>query len=188
MKKTELINCPQWLLDADTENEDVDFDSYGILIWRGGNFRGGNFRGGNFLGGNFWGGNFWGGNFLAGDFRGGDFRGGNFRGGDFRGGDFRGGDFLGGNFLGGNFRGDKITRKPISIYGLEWPIIITEIKMQIGCQVHANDAWANFTDKEISRMHAKAADFWNTNKTFLLAICKNEMDAAALTKSKGEQK
>ena len=158
MKKTELANCPQWLLDADTENEDVDFDMYGILVWSSGNFRGGDFRGGNFLGG------------------------------DFRGGDFLGGDFWGGNFLGGNFRGDKITRKPISIYGLEWPIIITEIKMQIGCQVHANDAWANFTDKEISRMHAKAADFWNTNKTFLLAICKNEMDAAALTKSKGEQK
>ena len=126
MKKTELANCPQWLLDADTENEDVDFDMYGILVWSSG------------------------------------------------------------NFLGGHFWGDKITRKPISIYGLEWPIIITEIKMQIGCQVHANDAWANFTDKEISRMHAKAADFWNTNKTFLLAICKNEMDAAALTKSKGE--
>lgn len=55
MKKTELIGCPKWLLHSDTENEDVDFDEYGILIWRGGNFMGGNFRGGNFWSGNFMG-------------------------------------------------------------------------------------------------------------------------------------
>jgi len=55
MRKTELPNCPQWLLDANTENEDVYFNDYGVLIWRGGNFWGGDFLGGNFLGGNFWG-------------------------------------------------------------------------------------------------------------------------------------
>ena len=70
MKKTELKNCPQWLLDAETVNEDVDFDRYGILIWRGGYF-------------------------LGGEFRGGEFRGGEFLGGKFRGGEFRGGYFLG---------------------------------------------------------------------------------------------
>jgi len=36
MKKTELKNCPQWLLDADTLNEDVSFDKYGTLIWHSG--------------------------------------------------------------------------------------------------------------------------------------------------------
>lgn len=45
MKKTELKNCPQWLLDASTKNEDVDFDEYGFLIWSGVEFLGGYFRG-----------------------------------------------------------------------------------------------------------------------------------------------
>ena len=62
MRKTELTNCTQWLLDADTANEDVVIDD-GIVIWRGGDFRGGDFRGGDFRGGDFLGGNFLGGNF-----------------------------------------------------------------------------------------------------------------------------
>lgn len=56
MKKTELKNCPQWLLDAD-------------------DFLGGNFLGGNFLSGNFLGGDFLGGNFLSGDWIKGTVRG-----------------------------------------------------------------------------------------------------------------
>ena len=112
MRKTELKNCPKWLHDAETVNEDVDFDRYGILIWRGGyflggEFRGGEFRGGEFLGGEFLGGKFLGGKFLGGKFRGGEFRGGEFLGGEFLGGKFRGGEFLGGYFLGGEFLGGE---------------------------------------------------------------------------------
>ena len=50
MLKTELANCPQWLLDADTEDEDVYFNQFGILIWSSGDFLDGNFRGGDFRG------------------------------------------------------------------------------------------------------------------------------------------
>jgi len=89
MKISELVECPQWLLDAETSNADVEIKN-GWVIWNSGDFRGGDFLGGNFLGGNFRGGDFWGG----------DFRGGNFLGGNFRGGDFRGGNFLGGNVKG----------------------------------------------------------------------------------------
>lgn len=46
MRKTELANCPKWLLNADTYNEDVSIDKYGTLIWSGGEFRGGEFLGG----------------------------------------------------------------------------------------------------------------------------------------------
>ena len=70
MRKTDLANCPQWLLDADTGNEDVCFNDFGVLQWNSGDFWGGNFRGGNFCGGNFRGGNFCGGDFWGGDFRG----------------------------------------------------------------------------------------------------------------------
>ncbi|MDP4112885.1 MAG: hypothetical protein Q8924_12280 [Bacillota bacterium] len=155
MRKTELVNCPQWLLNATTENEDVDFDQYGILVWNGGDFLGGNFRGGDFLGGNF--------------------LGGNFRGGDFLGGNFWGGDFLGGNFRGGNFLGEKISRAPISIYGLKnWYVQITPRKMHIGCQHHTHAKWKNFTAKEIAKMHIDATEFWRVNSKFLLSICDYE--------------
>ena len=40
MKKTELQNCPQWLLDAQTINEDVEIIN-GVLIWKGGIWNGG---------------------------------------------------------------------------------------------------------------------------------------------------
>ncbi len=107
MKKHELENCPQWLLDADTLNEDVRWHSSDntILVWEGGYFRGGEFLGGYFRGGEFLGGEFRGGYFRGGEFRGGYFLGGEFRGGEFRGGYFRGGEFLGGEFRGGEFRG-----------------------------------------------------------------------------------
>lgn len=48
MKKTELKNCPQWLLDADTQGEDVQWSSPSqrYIVWRGGAFRGGELWGG----------------------------------------------------------------------------------------------------------------------------------------------
>ena len=58
MKKTELKDCPQWLLLADTISEDVIIDNTGCLIWLGGEFLGGEFLGGSFLGGEFLGGSF----------------------------------------------------------------------------------------------------------------------------------
>ena len=95
MKISDLVGCPQWLLNAKTENADVEITRWGWVIWKsgyflggdflGGDFRGGDFLGGDFRGGNFWGGNFWGGNFWRGNFRGGDFLGGNFRGGSVEG-------------------------------------------------------------------------------------------------------
>jgi len=99
MRKQDLPNCPEWLLKADTYNEDVEWSIFGYLIWNGGDFLGGDFLGGDFRGGNFRGGNFRGGNFLGGDFLGGNFLGGNFLGGDFCGGNFRGGNFLGGTMM-----------------------------------------------------------------------------------------
>ena len=108
MKKSELPNCPQWLFDAATKNEDVRYDALGRVEWLSGTFLGGTFRGGSFLGGRFLGGDFWGGNFLGGTFRGGKVQGGNFQ---------------GGNFLGGTFLDASISRRPITIYGLTWRCI-----------------------------------------------------------------
>jgi len=56
-----MTNAPQWLLDAKTENAEVDVTTSGWVTWNSGDFLGGDFWGGNFLGGNFLGGNFLGG-------------------------------------------------------------------------------------------------------------------------------
>ena len=50
MKISELVECPQWLLDAETSNADVEIKN-GWVIWNSGNFLGGNFWGGDFRGG-----------------------------------------------------------------------------------------------------------------------------------------
>jgi len=142
MKKTELKNCPQWLLNASTKNEDVNLDRYGTLIWSGGEFLGGYFRGGEFLGGYF-------------------------RGGEFLGGEFRGGEFLGGYFL-----GEKISKAPLFIFNIgKWSAAITQTKMAIGCKNYLHAEWESFTDKEIQRMDTDALEFWQKNKSMLLALC-----------------
>lgn len=43
MRKQDLPNCPQWLLDANTENKDVEYDMHGRVKWNSGDFMGGNF-------------------------------------------------------------------------------------------------------------------------------------------------
>ena len=145
MKISELVNAPQWLIDADTENADVAIID-GIVQWYSGEFRGGNFRGGDFLGGNFRGGNFLGGNFLGGNFRGGDFRGGEFRGGNFRGGNFWGGNFRGGNFRGGNVRGlaaEKL-RAYVGLYPYQVSSFLTtdgKRYVQMGCLLKTLEEW-----------------------------------------------
>ena len=50
MKKTELDNCPKWLLEASTEDEDVTIDG-SIVNWHGGTWNGGAWHGGAWYGG-----------------------------------------------------------------------------------------------------------------------------------------
>lgn len=70
MKKTKLQNCPQWLLDANTINEDVEIIN-GMLVWNDGTWNGGTWNhgvwqygvwnDGTWNGGTWWGGIWWGG-------------------------------------------------------------------------------------------------------------------------------
>ena len=49
MKISELKNAPKWLIEANTENADVEMDD-GIVVWRGGDWWGGDWRGGDWWG------------------------------------------------------------------------------------------------------------------------------------------
>lgn len=44
MRKQDIPNCPQWLLDANTETEDVEYSLLVQVQWNGGDFWGGDFN------------------------------------------------------------------------------------------------------------------------------------------------
>ena len=75
------------------------------------------------------------------------------------------------NLYGADLRGEKLKLTPISILNLTWDILITDNYLTIGCQKHKHEVWHLFSDDEISKMESRASEFWNENKTWLLALC-----------------
>ena len=53
---------------------------------------------------------------------------------------------------------------------LNWPVIIYENNMSIGCETHAIEDWKNFTDAEIDKMHHKALRWWRQYKTAIFTL------------------
>jgi uncharacterized protein YjbI with pentapeptide repeats len=79
----------------------------------------------------------------------------------------------GANLDGANLDGEILTRAPISILNLVWPILITEGFMRIGCQRHSHEEWRSFDNAAIRRMESRATEFWARWKIPLLAMCDN---------------
>jgi hypothetical protein len=73
----------------------------------------------------------------------------------------------------GEYRdGITITKAPIQISGLRWPVAIYDQHMQIGCEFHAHADWADFNDQRIASMDGRdALRFWRAHKTELMALC-----------------
>ena len=80
-------------------------------------------------------------------------------------------DLRGTNLRGAELYGKPLSKTPLQLYNLHWPICITEQHMQIGCQAHTHDAWAAFSDDEINGMEWRALEFWREWKEPLLAMC-----------------
>ena len=70
-----------------------------------------------------------------------------------------------------NFNNEKLKSNPIFIHGLNWPIIITNKYLLIGCQRHLFTEWQAFNDTEIKNMHIDALNFWKTYKPMLMQLC-----------------
>ena len=87
---------------------------------------------------------------------------------------FLDGAFLDGADLRGADYGDGIplTKIPISIIGLNWPILILDNHLKIGCELHTFVEWENFADSEISQMHPDALDWWKIHKAPIMAMVK----------------
>mgnify|MGYP001409936917 CR=1 FL=1 len=91
---------------------------------------------------------------------------------DFNGANFNGADFTEADLTGATLLGHKVTKAPLQISGLTWPVLITEQVMAIGCQTHTHEQWAAFPDKEISNMHSHALKFWKEHGPILLQLCR----------------
>ena len=79
------------------------------------------------------------------------------------------------NLAGAEWRdGVMISKNPIQIYGLHWPVTILDEYMQIGCELHRLSEWEAFDDARIGRMDARhAKKFWAENKDALLSTARN---------------
>jgi len=170
MKISELKNAPQWLLDADTLNADVVLNG-DIIQWCDGVWWDGVWRGGEWCGGEWRGGVWCDGVWCDGVWCDGVWRGGVWRGGEWRGGEWCDGVWCGGEWRGGVWRGEKLSTHPLSLFGLRWPVCISETRLQIGCELHTFADWASFDDARIVAMDRGALKFWRENKNALLALC-----------------
>ena len=70
--------------------------------------------------------------------------------------------------------GITITRRPLQLYGLRWPVTIFDRHMQIGCEFHALSEWAAFDDRRIADMEdgREALKFWRAHKDTLLGLAR----------------
>ena len=86
--------------------------------------------------------------------------------------DLAGAYLAGANLAGAKIRsGITITRAPLAIHGLTWPVVIYDEHMQIGCEFHSLVEWAAFDNDSIARMDPRnAPTFWRAHKATLLAL------------------
>lgn len=85
---------------------------------------------------------------------------------------------LNANFKGAILDREKLTKSPIQIHHLDWPVLITEGYMRIGCQRHTHKEWENFSDEAIAAMSHYALGFWHRWKNNLLDMCKIHAELA----------
>jgi hypothetical protein len=84
-----------------------------------------------------------------------------------------GADLTGANLRGAIYGdGTPISKPPIYISGLTWNVMILDIHLQIGCELHSFTEWEAFTNQQISRMEERALPWWKQHKTAIFAVIK----------------
>jgi len=102
------------------------------------------------------------------DLRDADLLGADLRDADLLGADLRYADLRGADLRYADLRGADLIVLQMDL----WTAYITTNHIRIGCQSHKLSKWENFTDKEISKMHPGALEYWNKNKEVIIALCK----------------
>ena len=68
-----------------------------------------------------------------------------------------------------------LTRRPLQLSGLDYPVIILDQHMQIGCELHTLAEWGGFDNERICRMDGRRArKFWDAHGASLLALAKGD--------------
>ena len=66
------------------------------------------------------------------------------------------------------------SKSPVLISGLCYQVTITDTHIKIGCEYHAIDDWASFTDSRIRQMDGDhAITFWNEHKSSIMALAES---------------
>ena len=91
--------------------------------------------------------------------------------------DLSGANLYGANLYGANLYGEKLTKTPIQILGLRWPVLILERQIKIGCEIHDAKDWGKFKDSRISKMGSDALAWWKINKKIILDLHKAHIGA-----------
>src|SRR5574343_242928 len=142
---------------------------------RGTNLYRADLRGTNLSRANLSGANLRGANLSRADLYRADLRGANLYGANLYEANLYGADLSGANLRGANLYEATLynVRGILALCGMKWPILISHNIMKIGCQTHTHNEWKSFSDKEISKMHVKALEFWSKNKDVLITLCEN---------------
>ena len=105
------------------------------------------------------------------DLREADLRRADLYGADLRRADLCGVDLCRADLRGAYLYGKPLSKTPLQLYNLHWPICITEQHMQIGCKTYMHEEWSSFDDETIDEMERRALEFWREWKEPLLAMC-----------------
>ena len=105
------------------------------------------------------------------DLREADLREADLRGADLCGVDLCRADLRRADLCGAYLYGKPLSKTPLQLYNLHWPICITEQHMQIGCKTYMHEEWSSFDDETIDEMERDALEFWREWKEPLLAMC-----------------
>jgi len=87
------------------------------------------------------------------------------------------GAYLAGAYLAGAKIGDDITitRPPLQILGLSYPVLIFDNHIKIGCELHSIAEWQAFDNERIARMDGtRARRFWDRHKTAILCLAASD--------------
>ena len=105
------------------------------------------------------------------DLRDADLREADLYGADLRGADLSEADLREADLREADLYGKPLSKTPLQLYNLHWPICITEQHMQIGCKTYMHEEWSSFDDETIDEMERRALEFWREWKEPLLAMC-----------------
>ena len=110
------------------------------------------------------------------DLSGADLSGANLSGTNLAYANLAGADLAGANLARAKWRDDiMLTRAPLQLYGLAYPVTVLDSHLQIGCELHTLTDWAAFDDRRIAEMGGqRALRFWHAHKAALLALAASD--------------